>query len=81
MKAAALIVAFLIIVPVLLLAGLGIYSRWMTPRGLGAAGGRLAPCSSSPNCVASSDGVGGAGAAGRAGGTGAAGAQALEPLR
>lgn len=31
MKAAALIVAFLIIVPVLLLAGLGIYSRWMTP--------------------------------------------------
>jgi uncharacterized protein (DUF1499 family) len=65
-KAAALIVALLILAPVLVLAGLGIYSRRVGPRASGVIGGRLAPCPASPNCVASSEGAGGG--------------QAMEPL-
>ncbi len=67
MKAAALVIALLIVAPVLLLAGLGLYSRRVGPRASGVIGGRLAPCPASPNCVASSEDAGGG--------------RAMEPLR
>jgi len=54
---AVFVIPLLVVAAVLALAGLGIYSRRIGPRGLGVGGGRLAPCPSSPNCVTSSGGV------------------------